>query len=441
MTLLARGLAWFALYVVLAVTPAVVAMLTDPFTSARSPLWEASAGFGFLAFALVLMQFALVSHVRSMSRPFGTDALMQFHREMGLVTLALVIAHPVLLNLAGFSWSIWSPFTENSAARSGAMALWALAALVVTTVWRRGLGLSYEAWRLTHLVLSVAAAIAMLVHVLTVSGYSRTGEVKLVVWGYAVAFGAVLAGYRLARPMWLRSHPWTVTANIDEKAGVRTLWIRPDGHAGFRFDPGQFVWLITGRSPFSLQAHPLSISSSAERPSDGPIALSVKALGDWSGGVVPRLAPGTRVWVDGPFGAFTTEGKAAQGFVLIAGGIGIAPMRSIITTMRDRGDRRHVVLIACAHCESRMPFRQDLARLRSDVHLDIVEVFETPAEGWRGEHGHLTPTTLERHLPALFRRYHYFVCGPPPMMDAVEAMLLGVGVAPRSIDSERFEVA
>jgi predicted ferric reductase len=309
------------------------------------------------------------------------------------------------------------------------------------TIWRRRLRLSYETWRLTHLALSIVAATAMLVHVLAANGYSRSGEVQIVLWGYALAFGAVLAGYRLARPMWLRSHPWTVIENHDERASVRTLWLRPEGHAGFSFDPGQFVWLITGRSPFSFQEHPLSISSSAERSPDGPIGLSVKALGDWSGGVVPRLAPGTRVWVDGPFGAFTTEGKAAQGFVLVAGGIGIAPMRSIITTMRDRGDRRHVVLFSCAHSESRAPFRDELARLRSDVHLDVVEIFEAPAEGWRGERGHLTPTILERHLPISFRRYHYFVCGPPQMMDAVEAMLLVAGVAPRSIESERFEVA
>ena len=439
MTLFIRALAWFALYVVLAVAPLVVAAVADPFPAGRPPLVEVSAALGLLAFALILVQFALVSHVRSMSRPFGTDALVQFHRDMGMLALGVVVAHPFLLTIMGLSWSSWIPLIGFPG--SGAVALWALVALVATTVWRRRLRLSYEAWRVAHLTLSVAVAISMLLHVLATTGYSRSRPVRAMLWGYVLVFGLVLVGYRVARPMRLRSRPWTVTGNLDEGASVRTLRLSPQGHTGLTFDPGQFVWLITGTSPFSLQEHPLSISSSAERTDGGTIQVSIKALGDWSSGLVPRLAPGTRVWVDGAFGAFTTEGKAAQGFVLIAGGIGIAPMRSIILTMRDRGDKRQVILFSCAHHPSRMPFRREIEHVRGELNLDVVEVFEAPDADWTGERGHLTVEILQRHLPVSFRRYHYFVCGPPPMMDAVEATLLSVGVGPRSIDSERFEVA
>jgi ferredoxin-NADP reductase len=166
----------------------------------------------------------------------------------------------------------------------------------------------------------------------------------------------------------------------------------------------------------------------------------VKALGDWSRVVVPALAPGTRVWVDGAFGAFTTEAKAAQGFVLIAGGIGIAPIRSMLHTMRDRGDRRHVILLYAARNETRAPFREEIEGLREHLNLDITYVFEEPHRDWTGERGYLTTAILKRHLPPHFERYHYFVCGPLPMIDAVEAMLVEAGVAPRSIDSERFNV-
>jgi NAD(P)H-flavin reductase len=67
-------------------------------------------------------------------------------------------------------------------------------------------------------------------------------------------------------------------------------------------------------------------------------------------------------------------------------------------------------------------------------------VYEEPATGWTGERGRITPDILRRHLPAQFRRYGYFVCGPPPMMDAVEQMLVAIGVQPGSIDTERFNV-
>jgi 3-phenylpropionate/trans-cinnamate dioxygenase ferredoxin reductase subunit len=108
--------------------------------------------------------------------------------------------------------------------------------------------------------------------------------------------------------------------------------------------------------------------------------------------------------------------------------------------MRDRADRRHVILMYAARDESRAPFRQELERLRATLNLDIVYVFEAPSADWTGERGYVTKEVLERRLPPHFRRYHYFVCGPTPMMDSVEALLLAMGVARASIDSERFNV-
>src|SRR5690606_16066534 len=182
-----------------------------------------------------------------------------------------------------------------------------------------------------------------------VNRYSAAGSMRVVLAGYVLAFGAALVTYRVIRPLRMRSRPWTVVHNAAIGAGTHHLMVRPLGHSGFAFDPGQFAWLTTGRSPFSLQQHPLSIASSAEPLPDGSIEFAIRELGDWSRTVVPNLAPGGRVWVDGAFGAFTTERKAAQGFVMIAGGAGIAPMRSMLLTMRDRDDRRHVLLLYAAH--------------------------------------------------------------------------------------------
>jgi predicted ferric reductase len=439
-SLLARGIVWFSAYVVLVVAPMGVAIAVDPFTAARPTLVEISVALGLIAFPVVLAQFALVSHLRASSRPFGTDALMQFHRYMGVLALAMVIAHPLLLNVVNLPWSSWNLSSANAVAQSGGVALWAILVLVVTTVLRQRLRLSYEAWRSVHLVLSLIAAGGMVMHVLAVGGYTASRPMRGLLVGYVALFGGILVTYRLVRPFRLRTRPWIVTGNVDQGASTRTVRVRPDGHPGIVFEPGQFAWLITGTSPFSLQQHPLSIASSAERSPDGSIEFAVKALGDWSSVVIPGLGPGTRVWVEGSFGAFTTEGRCAQGFVLVAGGIGIAPMRSMLLTMRDRGDRRRVILLYAAHDETRAPFRQELERLRDDLNLEIVYVFEAASADWTGDRGYITKAVLERRLPPQFRRYHYFVCGPAPMMDAVEAMLVDMGIVRGSIDSERFNV-
>lgn len=436
----ARALAWFVLYVLLIVTPVIVAVAADPIAASRPALVEFSVGVGLLTFSLILVQFALVSHVKVSSRPFGTDALVQFHGYMGWLALAFLVLHAALLNIEGLPLSAWLPFGGSDATVSGALALWAIVALVLSTILRARLGLSYETWRLMHMGLSLGAVAAMAVHIAAVNRYSSAGIMRVVLGGYVLMFGAALVTYRVIRPLRMRSRAWEITGHAGVGAGTHHLTARPVGHSGFAFDPGQFAWLTTGRSPFSLQQHPLSIASSAERPSDGSIAFAIRELGDWSRTVVQALAPGDRVWVDGAFGAFTTERKAAQGFVMIAGGTGIVPMRSMLLTMRDRDDRRHVLLLYAARDQQGMAFRHELEALRKVMALDIVEVLEAPPPDWSGACGYVSADLLKRHLPRHFRRYHFFVCGPPAMMDAVEAALLADGVPAASIDSERFNM-
>jgi predicted ferric reductase len=230
-----------------------------------------------------------------------------------------------------------------------------------------------------------------------------------------------------------------VIENRDVGASTRLLRLSPVTHAGLSFLPGQFAWLITGRSPFSPQQHPLSFASSAETsPRENVIEFSIKALGDWSSNVVPRLTAGTRVWLDGPFGAFTPARKAAQGFVMIAGGIGIAPFRSMLLTMRDRRDGRQVVLFYAANDETRVLFADELQDLARTIDLTTVMVLEAPSPVWTGERGRIGVDVLQRHLPAQWRHFHFFICGPPAMTKAVEYALIALGVRTEAIDNERF---
>lgn len=436
-----RAPAWFGLYLALTLLPAGVAVAVDPFAQPRPALVEAAVALGFFAIPLVMMQLALVSHLRAASRPFGTDALVQFHQYVGILALVIVVAHPLLLNLRGLPWSGWNPLAGSLATRTGVAGTAAIVLLAVTSIWRARIALSYEWWRRLHLLFALATITAVVIHVFAVNGYSRAPILRWLIVLYAAACGSAVLNYRIARPLRLRSRPWDILDNRDEGASIRTLRLRPIGHAGFEFRPGQFAWLITGVSPWSSQQHPLSISSSAVRGPEHAIEFSVKALGDWSSQVVPRLRAGNRVWVDGPFGVFTPDRTPADGLVLIAGGIGIAPMRSMLLTLRDRDDRRPVMLFYAAHDETRLAFTRELDELRQRINLTVVYVLESPMNAAGGETGRITAPLLQRHLPAAFRRYSFFVCGPSPMMDAVEAMLIELGVPARAIDAERFSVA
>lgn len=430
--------AWVGALLLLILAPLGVAALAGPTPTSRAFWTEVGIALGFLGFSLILVQFALVSRLAPVSRPFGSDALMQWHRGMGLAALGFVVLHPLLLS--GVPWSAWNPFSGSVLMQTGAVAFWGTVLVVTTSVWRRRLRLSYEAWQIAHLALACLITITATWHIVAAGFYSRTPAVRWVLVGYVALFAVLLLRYRLVRPVMLLRRPWSVEANRDIGGSVRLLRVRPVGHAGVRFAAGQFAWLVTGSNPVLSQQHPLSFASSAIPATDGAVEFAVKNLGDWSGQVVPALTPGQRVWIDGPFGAFTPDVTAHHGLVLIAGGIGIAPMRSVLLTLRDSGHQRPVWLFHAASNWSRVVFRDEIAALASELDVRVCYVFEHPDAEWTGERGRITRDVLERHLPADRQALDCFVCGPVAMMDAMEASLADMGVPDRQIHTERFQM-
>jgi ferredoxin-NADP reductase len=126
--------------------------------------------------------------------------------------------------------------------------------------------------------------------------------------------------------------------------------------------------------------------------------------------------------------------------VLIAGGIGVTPMRSMLPSMRDRRDRRPALLVYAARNRSRAVFAGELEALRAELDLRVVFVFEEPEPGWTGERGLVDLRLLERIAPVHTNDVEFFVCGPGPMMDVVERALVELGVPPERVQTERFDL-
>ncbi|MCS6948810.1 MAG: hypothetical protein NZM12_14470 [Steroidobacteraceae bacterium] len=280
---------------------------------------------------------------------------------------------------------------------------------------------------------------AALVHVLAVGRYSAAGPVAVVVVGYAAATLGLLAYFRGWRLWRLRRRVWRIVERVDETADTCTLTLQPDGHDGIAYEAGQFVWLIAGRGPPFAESHPISIASSAERRRSDPLQLTIKALGDWSRRLFDSVRIGDRLWLDGPYGAFTPP-PGLRGLVLIAGGVGITPLRSMLLTLRDRRDPRPVLLIQAAHTAADRLFAGELDKLTEQMTLRVIPVIENPDANWPGESGLIDTSLLRRHLPADRAEWEYFICGPRAMLDSVEASLLSLGIPPHRIRTERFDI-
>jgi predicted ferric reductase len=432
------GVFWIALYLLVVGAP-VWLMLVPPVPSGRGFWLELSIGLGFAGLTQIAVQFVLIARFKRVTAPYGIDVILQYHRSIALVAVAAILAHPVLLVIDNPSRAaLLNPFGGNWASRSAWVSVVALLAIVVSSVYRERLKIDYERWRLMHLMLGVTAIVFAQLHVSLAGLYTNT------VWKQAVwiAIAAVMVGLvfylRLFKPARQDAYRWSVAEVRPEKGGTHTLALEPVDHEGMRFLPGQFAWIKLAGSPWTLEEHPFSFSSSAERP--GRLEFGIKELGDFTSRIA-EIAPGTRAYLDGPHGAFSIDRTPAVGYVFIAGGVGITPIMSFLRTMADRHDPRPVMLLYAAKNESDTPYIEELERLREQLDLEVVFVLEKPSDEWEGEKGFVDAALLERTLPKERVQRAYFVCGPPPMMDAVHSALIEHGVEEERIEMERFNLA
>jgi predicted ferric reductase len=430
-----RGAVWMLVYLFFVLAP-LFALLFGAHPPARAFWTEFSVAIGYAGLAIMGLQLGLTARFRYVTEPWGEDVIYHFHRRISLVAVALVIAHPIILfiirpELLVLLNSITAPWR----ARFAALSTYSLIAIVVMALWRTKLKLSYEAWHISHVVLAVVAVAAGIVHMVGWSFYFEDPWKRGLWIGLTLFWMALLLYVRIVKPLFVLRRPYRITEVRKERGDTWTLAMQPMDHAGFRFTPGQFGWLTVYGSPFKISSHPFSFSSSAA-VTDGSVAMSIRKLGDFTD-KIDEVPVGRRVYIDGPYGAFTI-GHPADMHVLIAGGVGITPMMSMISTLADQGDKRPVVLLYGSKTWEDITFREELEALKSRLNLNVVHVLSSPHEGWTGERGFIDADVFKRHLPPPYDEHEYFICGPDVMMDAIEKALGELEVPMSKYHSERY---
>jgi predicted ferric reductase len=431
-----RGAAWAVLYLLMILAPLFV-LLVGPLPAPRDFWTEFSVALGFTGLAMMGLQFGLTARFRHITTPWGEDVIYHFHRRITLLAFVLVLAHPLLLFVTRPETLALLNFIEAPwRARFAVLSVVALLVLIVMAVGRARWKLRYETWHLWHNVLAVAAVVLAMLHMLGV-GYYISTPWKQALWiALAALWLGLLLYVRIIKPLFLLRRPYRVVEVRPERGDAATLVMQPDGHAGFRFSPGQFGWLTVWGSPFRLTEHPFSFSSSAAA-NDGRVEMTIRNLGDFTR-TIPTVQPGQRVYVDGPYGAFTIDRNPADMLVFVAGGVGITPMMSMMRTLADRGDTRPVLLFYGSRDWESIIFREQIEALQQRLALTVIYVLEKPHAGWQGESGFISAELFRRHLPPPYAAHEYFICGPNVMMDAIERALGQLGVPLWQYHSERY---
>ncbi len=438
--ILLQGIFWLLVYVLLAAAPLLLLKIGEA-PEGREFWRELSVALGFAGLSMMTLQFVLTARFKTIKAPYGADVVYHFHRQISLVAFALILAHPLLLFInAPQTLALLNLVSAPWRARMGVTAVVLLLVLIGASLWRKQLKIEYTAWRIWHGILATVVVALSMGHIILARHYLNLPWKQALWIAYGAFWVGLLAYVRVVKPLLLLRRPYVVEKVTPERGNAWTLTVRPQGHAGMKFMPGQFAWLTAWKTPFADAEHPFSISSSACRTDR--LDFTIKELGDFTR-TIKDLQPGQKVYLDGPFGAFSIDRHPhAPQFAFIAGGVGITPIMSMLRTLADRGDRRPLLLLYASRDWESVIFREELEELKNKLNLTLVHVLEKPPAGWTGESGFINQTLLERYLPKEKERnaIEIFICGPPPMMNAVEAALVRIGVPLGDFHSERFNL-
>src|SRR5580700_5975871 len=397
--------------------------------------WLTGAGeiLGLLAGYGVVVLVALMARLPPLERGVGADRLARWHAMGGRYIVSLVVAHGLLI-----LWGYAAEAHHNVVSETGVLlteypdVLMATVAgflllgvgIVSMRAARRRMG--YETWYYLHLYTYLAIALAFS-HQFAV-GASFINSLAARFWWSAMYLivAALVLWYRLVVPVLaFYRHGFKVIGVKPEGPGVTSVYIGGAHLEELAAEPGQFFrWRFFTRSLW-WSSHPYSLSAA---PGKGILRITVKDLGDHSEALA-ALRPGTRVMAEGPFGAFTSRGSE-RGVLLLAGGVGITPLRAMFSTLPGP-----VTLIYRASSEQDIVFRDELDAIAAARGAKVYYLV-----GSRAEIGGdpLSPRMLRSLVPGLDQQEVY-VCGPSGMISAAVDALHGAGVPQRQIHFESFE--
>ncbi|HHY88567.1 MAG TPA: oxidoreductase [Chloroflexi bacterium] len=427
-----------AVYFLMIISPLLVLLFT-PHAPGRAFFRDFSVSLAYVGMAMMGFQLVPIARIPFMANSFPLDSLYTMHKRLSVISFLLVLSHPLIL----FAFNpktlvLLNVFDTPLKTAAGVFGLLGLFLVVFSSVLRKEIRFNYDAWKVFHFIVSIGMIAFSFVHIYGINYYTSYPAMKIlwaflgVVWAFMVIYLHVLTPIRLAKT------PFEVAEIRPECSQSYTLSLKPVGHPGMDFRAGQVAWITIRRSPFAFRKHPFSITSSAERKDR--LEFTIKELGDLTS-TIKDLKPGDRVYVDGPYGILDIDDPTIPGFVLVAGGIGSAPVMSILRTMADRRDRRPVVFFYGSPKEDCIIFGEELEELKKRLNLELVHVLEHPdMDCWNGECGYVTMDVLKRHLPENYKDFTYFMCGPIPMLDSVERSLAKLGVSDKKIHSEHFDM-
>jgi predicted ferric reductase len=399
--------------------------------------WLTNAGriSGLIAGYTLAILLMLMSRAPVLEHGLGADVLARWHARGGRYAVSLIVVHALLIT---WGYAVTAHTDVLSQTGSFLVSYPDVLMATVAALMLVGVGIAsaratrerlrYETWYYLHLYTYLAVALAFS-HQFATGADFATNLPARAAWTalYLVAIGMVV-WYRLVMPVlaaW--RHQLRIIEIRPESADTVSISIAGRSLGGLRAESGQFFrWRFLSRDHW-WQSHPYSLSAA---PDGRTLRITVKALGDHSAGV-GGLRVGTRVLAEGPYGALTTDRRRRCRVLLLAGGVGITPLRALFESLPAGPGELTLVVRANRHDDVvlRAELDQIAARKRARVHY-LIGPPGSDADPFVGRR-------LSQLVPRL-AQHDVFVCGPPGFMTVAYKQLTAAGVPRRFIHQEFF---
>lgn len=400
--------------------------------------WLTNAGriTGLLAGYAVVVLLALMSRVPALERGVGTDRLARWHAMGGRYTVCLAVAHTLLI-IWGYAVTVHTGLVRETSTLltsypdvlMATVALGLLVGVGVTSARAARRRLRYETWHFIHLYTYLAIALAFSHQFATGADFVNNPAARLYWSAMYVAVGATLLWYRLVAPVVssLR-HDLRVYGVQRESADVVSVYVSGRDLGRLRAEAGQFFRWRFLTADLWWAANPYSLSAP---PRADMLRITVKITGEHSA-ALRGLQRGTRVIAEGPSGGFTAHRRSRRHVVLLAGGVGITPLRALFETLPG-GPGDVTLLYRTAHAAD-IVLQHELDAIAAQRGAVVHYLVGPPKHG---ANDHLSAPRLKRLVPDL-AGCDVYLCGPQAMMAAAERSLHQLGVPRRHIHQESF---